>query len=60
MPIGAILGAVAGAVVLSVVTGVLVYRRMRRSKQPRATLALPVPVEMMPSATSSAKTDGRT
>ena len=60
LPIGAILGAVAGAVVLSVVTGVLVYRRMRRSKQPRATLASPVPVEMMPSATSSAKTDDRT
>ena len=48
VPIGVIAGVVAGAVAMSAVTGFLVYKRTRRSKQPRATLASPVPVEMMP------------
>jgi len=54
VPIGAIVGAVAGAVVMSVMVGLLVYKKMRLSQPPRATLASPVPVEMMPSAAPAA------
>ena len=54
LPIGIIAGVAAGGVVLSVITGVVAYKKAKRSKQARAALAAPVPVEMMPTSTRTA------
>ena len=54
---GVIAGVAAAGVVLAAITGVVAYKKAKRSKQPHATLAAPVPIEMM--ATQKAAGDSQ-